>query len=308
MNGKNMKNESIPASLVLGSGGARGLAHIGVIRALEEHGRHSIRSIAGSSMGSLVGGLYAGGKLETYTEWVRGLSAVDMWRLLDFSFTGQGLFEGERLMKKLCDLVGEIQIEDLDISFTATASDIEKRQVVPIDRGPLFDAIRASIAIPGFFTPVLHRGRLLVDGGLLSPLPLELADREEAKRIIVVSLNGNGDPDDPDPSKAEESETPEDRSAEGRNSFQRWYREARAKIGLDSDENPGPSAVEILTKSLEAMQDRIARFQIEAGKPDLLIEISVNACGFLDFHRADEMIELGYRTALQAIRRADDRH
>jgi NTE family protein len=306
-----MKNHSIPASLVLGSGGARGLAHIGVIRALEEHGRYKIRSIAGSSMGSLVGGLYAGGKLETYTEWVRDLSAVDIWRLLDFSFTGQGLFEGERLMEKLCDLVGEIQIEDLDISFAATASDIERRQVVSIDRGSLFDAIRASIAIPGFFTPVLHRGRLLVDGGLLSPLPLELADSENAKRIIVVSLNGNGDPDDPDPSESEEpeeSETPEAQSAGGRNSFQRWYREARAKLGLDSDENPGPSAVDILTKSLEAMQDRIARFQIEAGKPDLLIEISVNACGFLDFHRADEMMELGYRTALREIRRADDRH
>ncbi len=306
-----MKKESIPASLVLGSGGARGLAHIGVIRALEEHGRYGIQSIAGSSMGSLVGGLYAGGKLETYTEWVRGLSAVDMWRLLDFSFTGQGLFEGERLMKKLCDLVGEIQIEDLDISFTATASDIERRQVVPIDRGSLCDAIRASIAIPGFFTPVLHQDRLLVDGGLLSPVPLELADREGAKRIIVVSLNGNGDPNEPDPSKAEEteeSETSEDRSAEGQNSFRHWYREARAKLGLDSDENEGPSAVDILTKSLEAMQDRIARFQIEAAKPDLLIEISVNACGFLDFHRADEMIELGYRTALQAIRRAENFH
>ncbi|MFP4308883.1 MAG: patatin-like phospholipase family protein [Desulfococcaceae bacterium] len=306
-----MKNHSNPASLVLGSGGARGLAHIGVIRALEEHGRCNIRSIAGSSMGSLVGGLYAGGKLDTYTEWVRGLSAVDMWRLLDFSFTGQGLFEGKRLMKKLCDLVGEIQIEDLAISFAATASDIERREVISIDRGSLFDAIRASIAIPGFFTPVPRNGRLLVDGGLLSPVPLELVHREDAERIIVVSLNGNGDPDDPDPSKAEESEeseTPEDRSAEGQNSFQRWYREARAKLGLDSDENEGPSAVDILTKSLEAMQDRIARFQMEAAKPDLLIEISVNACGFLDFHLADEMIELGYRTALRAIRRAENFH
>lgn len=291
----------IPASLVLGSGGARGLAHIGVIRALEEHGRYSIRSIAGSSIGALIGGLYAAGKLDTYTEWVRGLSMVDIWRLLDFSFTGQGLFEGERLMKKLCDLVGDIRMEDLDISFAATASDIERRQVVRIDQGPLFDAIRASIAIPGFFTPVLHEGRLLVDGGLLSPLPTDWATAES---VIVVSLNGNSEAAPPISEDAEPMEIP---PSEEPTAFHRWYREARAKLGLNSEEKEPANAIDILTKSLEAMQDRIARFQIEAAEPDLVIEISVNACGILDFHRADEMIELGYRETRRAIGRAESR-
>jgi NTE family protein len=175
---------------VLGSGGARGLAHIGVIRALEENGQFGIRSITGTSIGALIGGLYAGGKLDIYADWVSKLSRSDVWGLLDFSFTNKGLFKGERVMKKLADLVGEAQIEDLDIPFTAVASDIERRQEIWISEGSLFEAIRASIAIPGLFTPVERKGRILVDGGLLSPLPLAPAQYHRVEQSIVVSLNG----------------------------------------------------------------------------------------------------------------------
>jgi predicted acylesterase/phospholipase RssA len=182
--------QRIPVALVLGSGGARGLAHAGVIRALQDCGRFEIRSITGSSIGALIGGLHAGGKLDAYVDWVSGLSRGDVWKLLDFSFTGRGIFEGDRLMQKLSDLVGDARIEDLDIPFTAVASDIERRREVWITRGSLFEAIRASIAIPGFFTPVVLGDRLLVDGGLLSPLPIAPAQRHDVERIIAVSLNG----------------------------------------------------------------------------------------------------------------------
>src|SRR5690606_29283164 len=156
--------QKIPVSLVLGSGGARGLAHIGVIRALDEDGRFEIAAITGTSIGALIGGLHAAGRLEPYTEWVRALTRRDIWNLLDFSFTRTGIFEGERLMKTLEDLVGNAQIESLPIPFTAVASDLDRRQEVWLNRGLLFEAIRASIAIPGLFTPVERDGRLLVDG------------------------------------------------------------------------------------------------------------------------------------------------
>ena len=299
-----MANDTIPVSLVLGSGGARGLAHIGVIRALREHGRFDIASITGSSIGALIGGLHAGDKLDLYSEWVRGLSMADVWGLLDFSFTSRGLFEGERLMRKLGDLVGEARIEDLAIPFTAVASDIEWRREVWLDRGSLFEAIRASIAIPGFFTPVERNGRVLVDGGLLSPLPLAPAQRHVGERSIAVSLNGNSEriarsrDDDADDREASPSERG--------NPFQQWYRVARDKLGLEAEQAPADNAFDTLTKSVAAMQDRIARFQIAAYRPDILIEIPARACGVLDFHRADRMIELGYRLAMTALRRAGD--
>ncbi|HXF47713.1 MAG TPA: patatin-like phospholipase family protein, partial [Burkholderiaceae bacterium] len=135
-----MNQASIPVSLVLGSGGARGLAHIGVIRALEEDGRYAVHAVTGSSIGALIGGLYAAGRLASYTAWVRTLSRADVWRLLDFSFTRKGLIEGERVMKRLAELVGDALIERLPIPFTAVASDIERRREVWMTRGSLFEA------------------------------------------------------------------------------------------------------------------------------------------------------------------------
>ncbi len=159
-----MESKPKTVSLVLGGGGARGLAHIGVIRALEERGLE-VRSIAGCSMGALVGGIHAMGKLGDYERWARQLSRRGMFTLLDFTFGGGGLLRGERLMGALRELVGEAQIEDLPMRFTAVAADLLRDREVWIDRGPLFDAIRASISLPLFFTPVDHGGVRLVDGG-----------------------------------------------------------------------------------------------------------------------------------------------
>ncbi len=158
-------------SLVLGSGGARGLAHIGVIHWLEEN-NYDIRSISGCSMGALIGGIHACGKLDVYEEWVRAISKLDIVRLLDISWGKQGLVEGERIITALKDLVGDRRIEELPIAYTAVASDIKREKEVWLKRGSLFDAIRASISLPLFFTPFEMHGMKLLDGGILNPVPI----------------------------------------------------------------------------------------------------------------------------------------
>ena len=177
-------------SLVLGSGGARGLAHIGVIRYLEEQG-YRIDSISGSSMGALIGGIYATGKLEVYAEWVSALEKIDILRLLDISFSDGGFLRGDKVIRALRELIGDHQIEDLPISYTAVASDLKRQREVWLKAGSLFDAIRASIAIPTLFTPVRHEGRLLVDGGLVNPVPVSVVRAMGADVVIAVNINAD---------------------------------------------------------------------------------------------------------------------
>ena len=176
-------------SLILGSGGARGLAHIGVIHWLEDNG-YDIRSISGCSMGALIGGVYAAGKLDVYTAWVRAITSTDMLKLLDISFGAAGMVKGEKIINTLKDLVGDRLIEDLPISFTAVASDIVNEKEIWLNKGSLFDAIRASISLPFFFTPARIDGIELLDGGILNPVPIAptFSDRTAVK--IAVNLGG----------------------------------------------------------------------------------------------------------------------
>lgn len=319
-----MAKSVIPVSLVLGSGGARGLAHIGVIRALEEAGVFEIRSVSGSSIGALIGGMYAAGKLDAYEQWVRTLDTGDIWGLLDFSFTWAGLFKGEKLMSKMKDMLGDVQIEDLPVAFTAVATDVARRREVWLDRGSLYEAVRASIAIPGFFTPAVRDNCVLVDGGLLSPLPIAPVQRSGAEKMIVVSLNGQeeaawlaSDRKEVTSYSGSQSENEAARADGGEVStevvdnngslswFRRMMREARGQLGFSSEEGEqADSALEIMTKSLDSMQDRIAQYQLAAYQPDALIDISVDACGMLDFHRAEAMIDLGYEKAQKVIHEA----
>ena len=176
-------------SLVLGSGGARGLAHIGVIQWLTDSG-YDIRSIAGSSMGALVGGIYAASKLETYAEWVLALERIQVLRLLDPTFGRDGLFKGERIMGVLRELIGDCAIEELPISFTAVATDLESGEEVWLREGGLFDAIRASIATPLVFTPFKHGTRTLLDGALVNPLPIAPTLTDDTDLTIAVNLSG----------------------------------------------------------------------------------------------------------------------
>ena len=182
-----------PISLVLGSGGARGYAHIGVIEELIAQG-FDIRSIAGSSMGALVGGVYAAGKLDSYRDWVLPLARLDVLRLLDITFRGGGFIKGDRIIKALSEHVGDVAIEDLPISYTAVAVDLDAHREVWFSSGSLFEAIRASIAIPTVFRPHRYRGRLLVDGGLLNPLPVSPTLRDHTDATIAVDVNGPAEP------------------------------------------------------------------------------------------------------------------
>ena len=183
-----MSGKDTTVSLVLGSGGARGHAHIGVIRAIEERGL-KILNIAGTSMGSVIGGIYAADELDTYAEWACRLSRRDVVRLLDFSFTWTSIFKGERIFDVLKELIGDSRIEELDRGFTAVATDIAEQREVWINKGSLFQAIRASSAVPGVFSPVELEGRTLVDGGLVNPIPIAPTLNDSTDLTIAVNLN-----------------------------------------------------------------------------------------------------------------------
>ncbi|MEJ2497710.1 MAG: patatin-like phospholipase family protein, partial [Sulfurovaceae bacterium] len=173
-------------SLVLGSGGARGLAHVGIIKWLEDN-NYKIESISGCSMGALIGGFYAAGKLDIYIDWLEKSDVIDMLKLLDFKGSG-GLIAGDTLISKMQELIGEHLIENLPIKFTAVATDIDSEKEIWINRGPLLSAIRASISLPLFFTPYTYGGRVLVDGGVLNPVPIAPTFHDNTDLTIAVNL------------------------------------------------------------------------------------------------------------------------
>jgi len=282
-------------SLVLGSGGARGLAHIGVLKWFDEHGCR-IASIAGSSMGALVGGIYAAGKLAEYEQWVRQIDRRGIFSILDFSFGRGGLVKGERLIATLRGLVGDTRIENLPVKFTAVAADIVREREVWINTGPLFDAVRASISMPLFFTPVNYNGVMLVDGSIFNPVPLAPTFHDLTDLTVAVNLNGPTEPVEEPP--AEDTPAPTGLAA---------FSE-RIQQFFDGFKDEKPESVVqdwdlfyVLNQSLDAMQGVIARQKLAAHPPDVLINIPRNACGTLEFDRAEEMIELGYAKAEQYL-------
>lgn len=290
-----MGTQKRTVSLALGSGGARGLAHIGVIEFLDANG-FEIRCLSGSSMGALIGGIYAAGKLDVYTQWVSELRRNDVVRLLDLSFDGSGLFKGDRIMNVLKDLIGDRNIEDLGIDFTAVATDIEAEKEVWLRRGPLFDAIRASIAFPPVFTPHEYRGRQLVDGGLVNPLPIAPTLVNETDVTIAVSLAGETDEQlNPPPStKGNQAADPD-----AQRRIAQFIEGLQRKLG--SRDSPDLGMFDIIARSIDTMQTGITRSKLAAYSPDIVIEIPRNACTFFEFHRAREMIEIGRRRAAQAL-------
>lgn len=283
-------------SLVLGSGGARGLAHIGIIDALTRRG-YDIRSIAGSSMGALIGGIYAAGKLDVYARWVTALQRRDVIRLLDFAFDRAGLFKGERIINVLKDLIGDSNIEDLPIAFTAVATDLNTEKEIWFNRGPLFDAIRASIAIPTIFTPYTYEGMQLVDGGLVNPIPIAPTLSDQTDLIIAVALNGRPDPrlDQPHPAPQ--------RSPDNAGGYHQRIVQFIEQSLQHAERPEEPGFFDVIARSMDTMQNAISRLKLAAYSPDLTIEVPRNACTFYDFHRAAELIEIG---RVCAERKIDD--
>jgi NTE family protein len=261
-----------------------------VIQWLSENG-YDIRAIAGSSMGALVGGIYAAGKLSVYAEWVLALERMHVVRLLDPSFGRSGLFKGERIMGVLRELIGDFAIEDLPIAFTAVATDLGSGEEVWLREGKLFDAIRASIATPLIFTPFEHGGRKLLDGAWVSPVPIAPTLNDTTDLTVAVNLSG---PMAPRPSPPPSAPMPDGKGYRQRiQAFIRSLHLPRAPAA------PARNVLDIAFASMDAMQDTIARLKLAAYSPDVVVEIPRNACGFFEFWRAEELIGLGReRTAL----------
>ena len=318
------------AALALGSGGARGYAHIGVIHELLERG-YQVVGIAGSSMGALVGGLFAAGSLDEFADWATSLTGPAMLRLLDPSITAAGVFRAGKIFDAVRELLGTVTIEQLPIPYTAVTTDLIAGRSVWLQRGPLDQAIRASIAIPGVIAPHVIDGRLLADGGILDPLPLAPITAANADLTVAVSVSGwdvagdngpevrptwerltrlrrstpalldklNAGPEQADPIDSEDPDAGSD--SVGGDSVD----DALAAIVRDSP-TPKLGGFAVMTRTIEIAQAALARHQIAAYPPDVLIEVPRTACRSMDFHRAAELIELGQKLAARALDRVED--
>ncbi|HZQ34027.1 MAG TPA: patatin-like phospholipase family protein [Mycobacterium sp.] len=317
------------AALALGSGGARGYAHIGVIEELRDRG-YDVVGVAGSSMGALVGGLHAVGRLDDFADWAKALSQSAVLRLLDPAWRGPGVFRAEKVLDVVRELLGEAQIEDLTIPYTAVSTDLITGKSLWLQRGPLDTAIRASIAIPGMISPHIADGRVLVDGGILDPLPVGPLAATNADVTIAVSLSA---PDsdgsrfyraESEPSAATEwfnrlvrntsalFDTPAARSVlsrfAGADDDEEEAEEKLQEAGVEDDDVATASAMvpklgsfEVMNRSIDIMQAALARHQMAAYPPDILIEVPRSSSRSLDFHRAAELIDIGHDLAVQAL-------
>lgn len=328
-------------ALVLGSGGARGYAHIGVIEELEARG-YEIGCVAGCSMGAVVGGIYAAGKLREYREWTESLDYLDVLRLLDVSFR-LGAIRGEKVFGKIHDLIGEIDIEDLAIPYTAVATDLTNQQEIWFQEGCLHKAMRASAAIPSLFTPVTQGNRMLVDGGLLNPLPIVPVVASHCDLIIAVNLNSQNQnqyqlPVIERPAVFKnridqlmgslssrlpflKREVDEEEEGELLVESNPWVEqptprrkavaEAAPKSASSSHvlSNVGPaSLLELVNQSFEVMQASLTQYKIAGYPPDILINVPKRACRFFEFHKAPELIMLGRQIASDTLDRYEREH
>ncbi len=279
-------------ALALGAGGAKGLAHIGAIEEIQAQG-FQIVAIAGCSMGALIGGIHAMGKLDIYRDWVTTLAKFDVLKLLDWTFSGGGFIKGERIMGTLLELIGDTCIEDLPFAFTAVATDLEREREVWLTRGSLFDAIRASIAIPTVFRPYHLNGRVLVDGALLNPLPVSPLIRDAADYIMAVSVDGPAEFTPMETAALDAAATPESRRSIGD------FLSRLIPHGKPKPRDPG--AFELLNRAMDLMQANLSRLRLAAYAPDLLIQMPRNASTAYEFYRARELIELGRQRTSTAL-------
>ena len=290
-----MTENTTTVSLVLGSGGARGLCHIGIIHYLQEQG-YQIKSVSGCSIGALVGGIFAAGKLDEFEQWVRAINKASMVSLLDLAWDSRGLVKGDKIIAALKQLVGEREIESLPIPFTAVAADVAAEKEIWLRNGCLFEAIRASISLPLLFTPFDFNGTPLIDGGVLNPVPIAPTFGDHNDLTIAVNLGG----------EAMHKPLGTEKSVSD-NSEPSFYKEVIGRF-ISQFENTGGSLVgknlgayDIASQAFDAMQGTIARQKLAAYPPDVVIEIPRNICGMLEFDRADEMIKFGYQQARQTM-------
>lgn len=285
--------------LALGGGAARGWAHIGVLKALRAAGIVP-DIIAGTSIGAVVGGCYAAGHLDSLEGFALELTRRRVFGYLDFNLSGTGLISGQRLCDRLDRHLGDRAIEDLDVRFTAVATEIGSGHEIWLSRGKLVDAVRASYAIPGVFRPVKVGGRWLFDGALVNPIPVSVCRALGARYVIAVNLNadvcsrGTVIPhfDGGDDIERIDDAVTEPQPVKGKNGVAVRRLLQRQIFGFGKGEEvPGISTVMI--DAFNIVQDRIARSRLAGDPPDALINPRLSGVGLFDFHRAEELIALG---------------
>jgi len=290
-------------SLVLSSGGARGMAHIGVIEAIEAAGLEIV-SIAGCSAGALVGGLHAAGRLSEFKQWITDLDKVDVFSLMDFTFSKSGFIKGEKVFAQLGQILGDVSIEDLRIPFACTAVQIPDAKECVFTEGPLLEAIRASASIPSALIPACINDTLYVDGGITNPIPFSLLENMPKGDItLAVDLNG------PE-SELAQIELPEEKQDSKESALPEWLSSYKEKLDTylnssngDKEERGPMSSVELLNFSFDLLQDRLTSMVLEKRSPDILVRIARQQCGTLEFYKAAELIEIGRKKANTALGR-----
>lgn len=279
-------------TLVLSGGGARGLAHIGVIEEMESRG-YIIGSIAGTSMGALVGGVYAAGKMNEYKEWVYNLDKQKIFKLLDFSFSNQGLIKGDKVLNKMKEFIPDTNIEDLKIKYTATAFDLAQNKEIVFKEGSLYNAIRASISIPTVFTPVISGDSVLVDGGVVNNIPIKNAIRTKNDVLIAVYVNAD--------IPAQHINIPDKRKRQ--NLYLERIDKFRKNLNksVPAEQSRKLHYFNLINNTIAAMTNQLSSTIILNNPPDILVEISKKSCGTYDFYKVEELVEIGRHAAREKL-------
>ena len=288
MNGKK------DVALVLSSGGARGLAHIGAIEELLARG-YRITSVAGSSMGALVGGVYAAGKLEAFRNWVKGIDKKRMLELIDFSLSINHLAKGDRIIEAIMEFVPDVAIEDLPIPYCAVATDLTSGREVLFNKGSLFKAIRASITLPTFYKPVERDGMVLIDGGVINPIPLNRVKRQEGDILVGVDVNVH----DFKSQWEEMHKSPEPKKDDT---------SLKTKIlDMITPDDINLNYYTVLSRASRMMIHQNSILMAELMKPDILVDIQMDKYGVFDFYKSEKIVALGQKKMSQAINRYESK-
>ncbi|MGF7039327.1 patatin-like phospholipase family protein [Mucilaginibacter lappiensis] len=281
-------------SLVLSGGGARGIAHIGVIEELERQG-FDITAVSGTSMGAVVGGVYALGQMPAYKDWLFTLDKLKAFSLIDFTFRSQGLVKGDKLFNTMKAFISDANIEDLRIPYAAIAADIINKKEVVFTSGSIYDAIRASIAIPTVFTPVKSGDGLLVDGGIINNLPIEHVKRSPGDILVVVNANALIPVDKP--------LVPENKKAIKQSIYRQKIRDFYRQLSKirPSRQKEKFGYFDVINKTISLITYHTTQLALEKYSPDILINISRDCCSAYDFYKAEEMVEQGKYSANKCI-------
>ena len=275
-------------ALVLSSGGARGLAHIGAIEELEAQG-YRITSIAGCSMGALIGGVYAAGKLPEFREWMKTVDKKKMLELTDFSLSLNHIVKGTRIIKAIMEFVPDVLIEDLPIPYCAVATDWISGHEVVIDKGSLFEAIRASISLPSFYEPVRRDGMILIDGGVVNPIPMNRVKRHDGDLLVGVDVSGHD-------YKAQWEK--QQRQTE----IQKHDKSLKAKLlDMITPDNIEFNYYTLLSRTSSIMIRQNSILMAQLTKPDILIDIQMSRYGGFDYDKSERLIAIGHNKTQKAL-------